>query len=123
MFNCQKRGYGVEINESLLQKANDAAQAKNIQHLVEFQFKSFLDDSFDLTFTNNGNKIYPTKLVLYMTSDALSLVEKKLIEYLEKANKLGIDVKIMTNVFLIKNWKPIFSEQNLHMYDVTSIPK
>jgi hypothetical protein len=58
-----------------------------------------------------------------MTSDALAMVETKLIEYLQRTKKLNIDVKIVTNVFLIKNWKPVFNEQNLYMYDVTSIPQ
>ena len=105
-----------------MDKARSLAEQKKVSNLAEFRYQSFLEESFDLTFTKGGVRYFPTLIVLYMTCDALAMVEHKIKEYLRLAKSQGIKVKVVTNVFIIKGWTPVQTsdKKNIYVYNYTS---
>jgi len=116
-------GYGIDVNQELIQEARKAALEAGIDHLVCYDTRSFLDEEFDFSFPWNtppGAWNGPTIITSYLTPKALRLLEPKLLAYAQRAAAHAVNVRVLTVVFSFNNWIPlkVSSMLNVHMYDL-----
>jgi len=122
-MNFGIRGYGIDLNEELIEEARKAALEADIQELVHYEARSFLEDSFDFSLpwnTTPGTWNGPTIITSYLTPKALRLLEPKLLAYALRAEEHGVEVKVLTVVFSFNDWIPlkVDNKLNVHMYSL-----